>query len=412
MELRSPSVSGLLPLSTCVFVVMTGFAMTLPALSFFTERLASGATSRPFSIELHIGLLTSVYAFAQLGFAPLWGAASDRIGRRRVIALGMCGFALTAVLFGISTRLWMLYGTRFLGGALSSAILPTAAAYVADRTSDQERARGMGVLNGAASLGGITGPALGGLLARKDLHLSLRFDHFAIDAFSLPFFASAALAIVALALVIAWVREPRRVTRARAERTRERPRDARHHDALAIVLLASFGGQLGISLFEATFTLLAQHRLGYGPAQVGGVFMVCGAVMAAIQLFVVGRISRTVGELTQATAGFVLLGAGLAWLAVAASLAMVAASVAILAAGSALAAPNLAAIVSQVGAERRGRALGTQSAAQSVGQVGGPLLGSALFGWWMAAPYVLASATMFGVALLLSLFVRARARRG
>lgn len=149
-------------LLACVFVVMIGLGITMPVLPFYVERLAlaEGATSQ--SVVIHVGLLTGVYALGQLVFAPVWGRVSDRTGRRPLIVIGIAGFIVAQVFFGLATSLWLLYAARILGGVLSSATLPVSAAYVADLTTDEERGRGMAWLGTAVSLGFVVGPALGG----------------------------------------------------------------------------------------------------------------------------------------------------------------------------------------------------------------------------------------------------------
>ena len=71
-------------LLACLFVVMIGFGITLPVLPFYVERLARNEGATGSSIVMHVTVLTAVYPFAQLVFAPVWGRWSDRIGRRLV----------------------------------------------------------------------------------------------------------------------------------------------------------------------------------------------------------------------------------------------------------------------------------------------------------------------------------------
>ena len=116
-------------LLACLFVVMIGFGITLPVLAFYVERLALAAGASRQSIVLHVTLLTGVYALMQLVFAPLWGRWSDRIGRRPLILIGIAGYVVAQVMFGLSRSLWLLYAARIVGGILSSATLPVSAAY-------------------------------------------------------------------------------------------------------------------------------------------------------------------------------------------------------------------------------------------------------------------------------------------
>jgi multidrug resistance protein len=164
-------------LLACLFVVMIGFGITLPVLPFYVERLALAEGVSLQSVVIHVGLLTGVYALMQLIFAPLWGRWSDRVGRRPLILIGIAGYVIAQVLFGLATSLWLLYAARILGGILSSATLPASAAYVADLTTEKERSRGMAWLGTAVSLGVVVGPALGGLLSRRDWHFNRRIGH-------------------------------------------------------------------------------------------------------------------------------------------------------------------------------------------------------------------------------------------
>jgi DHA1 family multidrug resistance protein-like MFS transporter len=92
----------------CVFVVMVGFGITMPVIPFYTERLALSEGVPRTTIATHVGLLTSAYALMQLLFAPVWGRWSDKIGRRRLVLIGIVGSTLAQVLFGLANSLWLL----------------------------------------------------------------------------------------------------------------------------------------------------------------------------------------------------------------------------------------------------------------------------------------------------------------
>ena len=115
-------------LLACLFVVMIGLGITQPVLPFYVERLALGAGASRKAVAMHVGLITGVFALGQLLFAPVWGRLSDRTGRRPLLLIGIAGYAVAQILFGLATSLWLLYAARILGGILSSATLPVAAA--------------------------------------------------------------------------------------------------------------------------------------------------------------------------------------------------------------------------------------------------------------------------------------------
>ncbi|MEQ1760669.1 MAG: MFS transporter [Vicinamibacterales bacterium] len=392
----------LFALLACLFVVMIGLGITLPVLPFYVERLAlaEGATRR--EVVMHVALLTAAYPLGQLVFAPLWGRWSDRLGRRPLLLMGIAGYVVAQFLFGLATSLWLLYAARMLGGMLSSATLPVSAAYVADATTEEERGRGMAWLGTATSLGFVVGPAIGGILARRDVHVTARFGHLLIDSFSIPFVTAAALGLCALAAAIRWLPESLSAQAPRSTREEPEPDWRTLVRGLGPLLGLALVAQFALAMFEATFALHAQAILGYGPTDVGAVFVVCGLVMAVFQVGASGLLAGRVDEMGQIGVGFGLMGTSLAVLMLPRTTVSILALVGLLALGMALIAPNLSALISRRGGSRcAGTALGAQNAANSLAQAAGPLVGGALFVWQMSAPYVLSGGVLVAIALVI-----------
>ena len=387
-------------LLACLFVVMIGFGITLPVLPFYVERLALAGGASANSAVLHVGLLTGVYALMQFIFAPVWGRWSDRIGRRPLILIGIAGYVIAQVLFALATSLWLLYGARIVGGILSSATLPVAAAYVADMTTGQERSRGMAWLGTATSLGVVAGPAFGGMLSRKDLHLYLSFGHFRIDSFSIPFFVAAFLGFLTLCAAARWLPESLPSSSSSAQTQPIRVDWRKVVRSLRLLLGLSLAGQFALAMFEGTFALYSQAVLHYGPVQVGAVFVVCGLVMTVFQIGAVGILAGRIREIHQIAAGFGLMGAGIVLLTTARTMPFVITFVALLSLGMSFIAPNLAALISKRGGQRVGTALGIQNAVNSLGQGSGPILGGVLFVLYRNAPYFLSGSLLVVIALV------------
>jgi len=404
-------------LLACLFVVMIGLGITMPVLPFYVERLAlaEGATRQ--SVVINVGLLTGVYALMQLIFAPLWGRWSDRIGRRPLILIGIAGYVVAQVLFGLATSLWLLYAARIFGGVLSSATLPVSAAYVADLTTEKERSRGMSWLGTAVSLGVVVGVALGGLLSRRDWHFNWSAGHFMVDSFSIPFFTAAFLGLLTLFAALRWLPESMPKTSAPDTNLAQGTSDKKKTEwrtlvkTLSPLLALTLAGQFALTIFEGTFALFAQAKFAFGPAEVGYVFVVCGLVMTVFQAGAVGFLAGKVNETIQIGAGFALMGTGIALLATAQTKFFVFTFVVLLALGMAFIAPNLAALVSKRGGEQQaGASLGIQNAANSLGQSVGPLLGGVLFIWQINAPYLFSGAVLLSLALVIGWKVLDRQR--
>lgn len=401
-----PMNKHLLVLLASLFVVSIGFGITLPVLPFYAERLAMAAGASHKTMVIHVGVLTSIFSLMQLLFAPLWGRLSDSVGRRPLVLLGMAGYGVAQMLFGMASSLWLLYSARILGGILASATVPAATAYVADATSEKERGRGMAWLGTAVSLGAVAGPALGGLTRWRTGHIVSRLGHLGIDSFSIPFFVAAALTFLTLLAAFRWLPEslPRRSETGSGESPSTLTTDWRKIGRrIRPLLVLSVMSQLGLALFETAFVLYAQAKLGYGPAQVGIAFMVCGAVMASFQGIAVGYLSGRVRETAQLAVGFSGMGAGIILLLLVRAQPSVYAAIGLLALGMAFISPNLAALTSRWSGPQTGTALGLQNAASNLGQVMGPLLGGALFAWRAGAPYLLTGLSLLAIGMVIGL---------
>src|SRR5213596_4024471 len=160
--------SPLLVIFITVFIDLVGFGIVIPVLPFYAEGTKFGATPR------EVGLLFASYSVMQLIFAPVLGRLSDKYGRRPVLLISIIGTGIGFLILGFATTLWMLFLGRILDG-ISGGNISTAQAYIADVTTKENRAKGMGLLGAAFGLGFIFGPAVGGVLSRWGIHVPFFF---------------------------------------------------------------------------------------------------------------------------------------------------------------------------------------------------------------------------------------------
>ena len=213
------------------------------------------------------------------------GPAVDRIGRRPVILLGLFGSFLAYLLFGLARTLTLLFVSRVFAG-IAAANIPTAQAFIADTTTPENRAKGMGLIGAAFGLGFIFGPAIGGFLSRW--------------GYVVPAFFASALSLANFVAAYFLLPESRRhVVRrhgvfgpsrlAALKRALIRP----HLPVLLIVyfvVIAAFSG------FETTFALFAQHRFQFTASTIGYSFAFLGVMLAVIQGGLVGRAAKRFGN--------------------------------------------------------------------------------------------------------------------
>jgi len=111
------------------------------------------------------GWLMFWFAIMQFVMSPVLGSLSDRFGRRPVLLLSLFGFGIDFLLLAFAPNLSWLFVGRILAGIMGASYT-TAAAYIADISTDTNRSKHFGMLGAAFGLGFIIGPGVGGLLAQ------------------------------------------------------------------------------------------------------------------------------------------------------------------------------------------------------------------------------------------------------
>lgn len=363
------------------------------------QALAPPSGNNPIFIAALLGgVLSGIYGFLQFLFAPIWGARSDRIGRRPVLLSTVAGTALSYVVWIFSGSFWLFLVSRVLGGAMSGN-LSVATAAVADVTTRENRAKGMGLVGAAFGLGFITGPAIGGIIGAVEPSPALA--RWGIN----PFSVVAAVAFGFSLLNLVWISARFRETLGPEQRSQPAHERTRNPITALISLgnsatrranSAYFLFAIAFSAFEATVSFLAAERLQYTERQLVSIFVFIGLVSIFTQGLLVRRIMPRIGEKTGALAGFIFIAAGFAALAYVQTAGAVYSALALVGVGSGFANVGLSSLVSLYStAEDQGRALGVYRSLGSLARAVGPLWAGPVFWWYQSGPmYKLAAALM------------------
>jgi predicted MFS family arabinose efflux permease len=249
----------------------------------------------------------------------------------------------------------------------------------------------MGLLGAAFGLGFVAGPAIAALGALWGPHV--------------PFYIAAAIAFVNAVVAIRRLPETHRdaspvatdveleaeMERAGTldgpqpgspiEASRDRASNAGRVDRSGIVRLitVSFVGMIAFSGFEATFSLLTEHRFGLKLSGTGAVFTAIGLALVVVQVSIIGRVNDRLGESGTLRVGLVCNAAGLALLAVDGGWATAVPSLALLVLGQGLITPTLSSAVAGRAGGERGTWLGWQQSAGGLARVLGPVVAGVLF---------------------------------
>ena len=354
------------------------------------------------------GILGSLYSILQFICAPLWGAYSDRVGRRKVLLITIAGLALSYAAWFFAASFWVLVLARVLGGAMGGN-LSVATAAVADSTTREKRSSGLAIIGIAFGLGFIVGPGIGGLFAKINLlEIAPSLGQFGVNPFSVPALVSFALALTNLIWVARSFKETlptEKRGKVNSDRKgvpvfrmfKSRCPETRRTNLVYLLYMLAFSGM------EFTLTFLAVERFQFSPAQNGGMFVFIGFVLILVQGGIVRRLAGPVGEKRLAVTGIACGIAAFLILAVALNLGLFFGALALMAFSIGLVSPTLSALVSlYTKEEEQGAAIGVFRSAGSLARAIGPLL--AAFAYFA---YGSKSAYLFGAVIVILPFILA-----
>src|SRR6476661_6605187 len=368
------------------FVDMLGLAMIIPLLPFYATKLGASATI--------VGVLIAAFSIAQLASAPLWGKFSDRYGRRPALLAGLLVSAVAYVIFAYASTLWLLLLSRIVQG-LGGGTIGVVQAYVADASDPNDRAKSLGWLSAATSLGAVVGPAIGSVLIHWGRHA--------------PGIASAIFCVLVSVFAGIYLRESRDATvSAEHEVVHQtgsgaiwsvisRPKEPAQR--LIWIYTIAIGAFYGTA---PTLPLILANRLPITEANVGFFVMYLGGMGGFVRAGILGRMIEWLGEARLTRLGLVLLAIGLALIAAVHSFATLLVALTLMPLGTAFVFPCVTAMLSRVVPKRhRGLYMGVQHTFGGVSRVVFPLAaGVAMDHLGLGVPFVLAGVLVLATLLL------------
>jgi len=368
------------------FVDMLGLAMIIPLLPFYATALGASATI--------VGVLIAAFSVAQLASAPLWGKVSDRYGRRPALLAGLLVSAVAYVIFAYAGTIWLLLVSRIVQG-LGGGTIGVVQAYVADASDPRDRAKSLGWLSAATSLGAVVGPAIGSALIHWGRHA--------------PGIASAVFCVLISIFAAMYFRESRDApTTAEHEVAHQtgsgaiwsvisRPKEpAQRLIWIYTIAIGAFYGTV------PTLPLILAARLPVTEANVGFFVMYLGGMGFVVRAGILGRMIEWLGEARLTRLGLVLLATGLALVSAVHSFATLLVALTLMPLGTAFVFPCVTAMLSRVVPKKhRGLYMGVQHTFGGVSRVVFPLAaGVAMDRLGFGFPFVVAGILVLGTLLL------------
>ena len=382
---KSSSMKPLLVAFFTMFLDLLGFGIIIPIQPFYAESFGATATV--------VTLLGATYSIMQFFFASFWGRLSDRLGRRPIILFSVFISAIGHFCFALAPNLPLLFGARALAG-FGNANLGTAQAVVADVTTQENRAKGMGLIGVAFGMGFLLGPAIGGFLGQYGP--------------TIPLFAAGILAC--LNWVFAYFMLPEtKTTTSKASTRRVLPvglfKAAKAFPNAQNLLLISLLYTWGFALMEQDITLFIEHiwvqpspsmpddiRIKEAASLTAWFLVTIGLTAVVVQGGLIGRLSKKVGEAKLIKTGLLIVASALAIIPMighSGQFPLMLVLAVWMAIGSGILNPSKSALLSRsIPDDRQGEILGLNQSLSSLGRVLGPLMAGALFELNTTIPFV------------------------
>jgi DHA1 family tetracycline resistance protein-like MFS transporter len=339
-------------------------------------------------VALAMSALVSIFAICQFFAAPVFGALSDRFGRKSILLVSLLGSAIGYALLGIGGSLWVLFLGRIIDG-LTAGNQSALFAYISDATEPHERGKWFGYLGGAIGIGFMIGPAIGGLLGTASI--------------SLPFYVTAGITLFSMLCITLFLPESLAVEKRTARLTLQSLNTYSSFRgvfalpvARALLITGAFF-YIGLNIWQFNASIFFKDVFQWGPSFIGGIFVLVGICDILSRVIVLPQLLKVWNERNIGIIGLCGLALGLALLfltAYAHSVPLIIVGVACIVLGEGLFDPSYNARLSlSVGESMQGQLQGTNQALQALYHVIVPL--------GAAAIYTYSHGAVFGIAAIL-----------
>jgi len=371
----------LLILMMNMFIVMTGIGLVIPIMPTIIHQFGAGGKT--------FGFLIATFAFAQFLFSPLAGDLSDRYGRKKSIVFGLLLFSSAQFLFAFSNHLALLYVSRIIGGIGGAFMIPSMMAFVADITTIETRAKGMGRLGAAMSFGFVVGPGVGGFLAAFGLRA--------------PFLIAGTVAAAAALLSAFFLSEPAKEKVQAVVKKRDpllKQLALSMKKSYFILLVMMFTLSFGLANYQSTISLFTDQKFGFSPSDISILMVVGGLIGVIVQAFVLDRVLTRFGEVRVMNTMLVVAAVSMIGILFVTGFLSVLLVSAVFFTAASLLRPSINTTISKMAGDEQGFAAGMNNAYMSIGNMVGPALAGTLFDINMGLPYIF-GALIIGVTLVI-----------
>ena len=242
---------------------------------------------------LMIGLLIATNALFTFIFAPLWGHASDKLGRKPMLIICQIGTTAAFIILAFSNSLEMLFLSRVVDGVFGGNFT-LAKAIISDYVPPKDRGIQMANVGVVMVLAGLIGPGLGGLLS--------------IYGIIGPGLGAAGISLIKIMVTILLLEEswPHSKRLDKIKAVKEKIKITKNRTAIYLLTLWGFH-TLTFMMYLITMALVMALVLGLSAFEIGVILTIAGVFRAIIRFTVFKPTLRLLGEPRAIKLGLILL---------------------------------------------------------------------------------------------------------
>ena len=370
-------------LSAVSFFVAVGFGLIIPAIPIFASSFGVNKTA--------IGLIISSFAIMRFSSGLISGKLVDRFGERAVLGFGLFMVSFFTLLTALSQSYGQLLTFRSLGGLGSSMFSVSAGSLLMRSVSDDVRARAQSLYNGGFLLGGITGPAFGGVLSA----ISLRA----------PFFVYSTTLAIAGTIALVFLSEKRLGKKVDAptsqigQTTLSQAFKLRPYQVA--LMLAFINNWILFGLRSSILPLFVTEKLN-STAAIAGLGLTIGALVQGVFMLRAGKYSDSKGRKAAFLFGSAFVLFGILMLAFTTNTALYFISMALFGLGGAFVGTAPGSVVGDIIKGRGGQVIAAWQMAGDAGMIFGPVIVGLLTDIFSYQVAFLVSAGIWIIAMLLA----------
>jgi len=345
--------------------------------------------------KMFVGLITAAYAIAYTVSAPLWGKASDHVGRKLALTLGMLGYSLVTFLFAFTSDPAQVLVIRLLEGLTDSSFWTVPPALIADMYVPQDRGIALGKIGTAQLAGLIAGPLLGGILI-KGIN------------YSIIFYICSVIILLTVLLVFFSVQEKKASSLETESSSETGPEIKGKTKKGFTVTYVNMGfSAIAFGVLVSQFVVHANEMLGPGKEDIGGLFLTSYYVAEAFIQPPAGKLSDIIGPYRATQLAYVMCTLGFFVLTFAPSPVFLLIAVIIAGLGIGMLYVTLTvSLMDMAPPSKRGLVSGVQNIAWGVGYFVGPMVGGIVATYSVGAPYVFCAIASVLGGVLTSLYLK------